>query len=78
MAVSYTLLNYEVNVLTEMLMRNYGVSYAWALRTVTQSNTYKSLIETPWLQEEGDLYVYEMLEKELADNHILQQLSQKQ
>lgn len=69
MAVSYTLLNYEVNILTEMLMRNHSVSYAWALQTITQSDTYKSLIEHPWLQEEGDLYIYEMLEKELIEKN---------
>lgn len=71
MTVNYPLLHYQVNALTENLMHSHNVSYLWALQTVTQSDTYKSLIEKPWLQEEGDLFIYEMLEKELTNKNTL-------
>lgn len=65
MAVNYYLLEYHVNSMVKELMEQRGVSYESAMQKVLNSQTYAKLQEEEWLLEEGPLYVYGLLEKEL-------------
>lgn len=66
MAVNYFLLEYHVNSMVKELMDRMGVSYESAIQMVLNSQTYSKLLEEEWLLEEGPLYVYGLLEKELG------------
>ena len=65
MTTNYSLVNFHLSAMIEMLMRKYSLSYEKALPLVMSSQTYKNLREKPYLQEEGCLFVCELLEKEL-------------
>jgi len=66
MTTNYSLVNFHLSAMIEMLMRKYAISYEKALPLVMSSDTYKMLLEKPYLQEEGNLFVCELLEKELS------------
>lgn len=66
MAVNYFLLEYHINSLIKELMEQRGMSYESAMQMVLNSKTYAKLQEDEWLLEEGPLYVYGLLEKELT------------
>lgn len=66
MAVNYFLLEYHVNSMIKELMEQRGMSYESAMQMVLNSKTYAKLQEDEWLLEEGPLYVYGLLEKELT------------
>ena len=51
--------------MVEMLMQNYGISYEEALPQVMSSKTYCELMEKPFLQEEGKLFILEKFQKEI-------------
>lgn len=70
MAVNYFLLEYHVNSMIKELMEQKGVSYESAMQKVLNSQTYAKLQEEDWLLEEGPLYVYGLLEKELNENPV--------
>lgn len=59
------LINYFVVTLTQMLMETHKVSFDWALSTILASQTYSDLVNNDSLINEGDLFVFEQLEKEL-------------
>lgn len=65
MANDYTLIDFLINQMVEMLMRKFGSTYDSALEVVLQSDTYEKLMTKPHLQEEGSLFICEMLSKEL-------------
>ena len=67
MAVNYFLLEYHVNSMVRELMEQRGVSYESAMQMVLNSRTYAKLQQEEWLLEEGPLYVYGLLEKELDE-----------
>jgi hypothetical protein len=52
--------------MVEMLMKKYKYTYDSALDIVLSSKTYDNLVSRPHLQEEGSLFVCELLEKEIA------------
>lgn len=66
MTSNYSLLSYHLNSMVEMLMKKYRVNYEEALPMVMSTNTYKMLVEKPFLLEEGKLFIQELLEKEIA------------
>lgn len=65
MTSNYTLVQYHLNVMIQMLMQKHGFTYEEALPFVMSSNTYKELLAKPHLLEEGSLFICELLEKEL-------------
>lgn len=67
MAVNYFLLEYHVNSMVKELMEQRGVSYESAMQKVLNSQTYAKLQKEEWLLEEGPLYVYGLLDKELSE-----------
>ena len=67
MTTNYSFVNFHLSSMIEMLMRKYSLSYEKALPIVMSSETYKKLVAQPYLQEEGSLFVCELLEKELEE-----------
>ena len=67
MTTNYSLVNFHLSAMIQMLMRKYSISYEEALPLAMSSNTYKRLLDQPYLQEEGSLFVCELLEKELGE-----------
>ena len=53
----------------EMLMTKHRYTYDTALDIVLSSKTYHQLVTRPHLQEEGSLFICELLENELAENN---------
>lgn len=66
MAINYFLLEYHVNSMVKELMEQRGVSYESAMQKVLNSQTYAKLQQEKWLLEEGPLYVYSLLDKEIS------------
>ena len=66
MTNNYNLVSFHLNGMVEMLMKNYSISYEEALPKAMSSDTYKQLIDKPFLQEEGPLFIQELLNKELS------------
>lgn len=50
----------------QMLVKKHHYTYDSALDLVLTSDTYHLLVTKPYLQEEGSLFICELLEKELA------------
>lgn len=65
MTSNYTLVDFHLNAMIQMLIQKHGYSYEDALPVVMSSETYKNLLDKPYLQEEGSLFICELLEKEL-------------
>jgi len=65
MTNNYTLIQYHLSSMVEMLMQNYGISYEEALPQVMSSKTYCELMEKPFLQEEGKLFNLEKFQQEI-------------
>lgn len=67
MATSYIIIDYMLNEMVSELMQSRGMDYQEALETVVASNTYKQLLEDEDLQQEGSLFIIELLNKELQN-----------
>ena len=65
MSVNYEVLDYTVKALVEKLMQKYSCSYDSALELVLNSWLYARLLEDSHLLEEGDIYLFNLLEKEI-------------
>lgn len=67
MSINYDLVDFLMKEMVEMLMKKHHYTYDTALDIVLSSNTYNQLVSKPYLQEEGSLFVCELLEKELSN-----------
>ncbi|MDO4823554.1 MAG: hypothetical protein Q4A08_05245 [Bacteroidales bacterium] len=67
MAVNYTILDYTVKALVEQLMQKYQSSFDSSLELVLNSRLYARLLEDSHLLEEGDIFLFSLLNKELAE-----------
>lgn len=67
MAVDYEVLDYTIKSLVEMLMKKYSSSYDSSLEFVLNSRLYANLLNKPDLLEEGDIYLFSLLDKEYTD-----------
>lgn len=70
MAVNYKLIDYTVKVLVEKLMAKYQSNYDSALELVLNSKLYARLLTDTFLLEEGDIYLFNLLDKELSANQM--------
>lgn len=70
MAKNYAVLDYTVNALVEQLMKKYDSSCDSSLEMVLNSRLYARLLEDDHLLEEGDIYLFNQLEKELNENPV--------
>lgn len=71
MTEKYNLIDYLLKSMIELLIDTYHVKYEWAIDTVLKSSTYKQLLEDKKLRNEGDLFIFEQLQKELQEANIL-------
>lgn len=67
MAVNYAILDYTLKALVEQLMMKYDSSCDSSLEMVLNSRLYARLLENEHLLEEGDIYLFNQLEKELDE-----------
>lgn len=65
MAINYSVLNYTVNVLVEKTMKRYDCDYQSALQAVLNSKMYERLITDADFLDEGDIFLFNILSKEL-------------
>lgn len=65
MSINYDIVDFLMKEMIEMLMKKFHYTFDTALDLVLSSKTYNQLVSKPYLQEEGSLFVCEMLEKEL-------------
>ena len=65
MATNYTILDYTVKALVEKLMLKYGSSFDSSLELILNSKLYTRLLKEPHLLEEGDIYLFNLLEEEI-------------
>ena len=65
MSINYDIVDFLMKEMVEMLVKKYRYTYDSALDIVLTSDTYHLLVTKPYLQEEGSLFVCELLEKEL-------------
>lgn len=68
MAINYSVLNYTVNVLVEKTMKKYDCDYQSALQAVLNSKMYERLITDVDFLDEGDIFLFNILSKELDAN----------
>lgn len=68
MAINYSVLNYTVNVLVEKTMKKYDCDYQSALQAVLNSKMYERLITDADFLDEGDIFLFNILSKELDTN----------
>lgn len=66
MKKKWKLIDYAINSLIELLMKKYSASYEWAFQTVMRSETYKKLLNDDDFLNEGDLFIFDTLDKELT------------
>lgn len=71
MAVNYDILNYTINALADALMKKYQSNYESAMSLVLSSNLYVRLSCDEHLLEEGDIYLFHLLEEELQGFGLL-------
>lgn len=65
MAINYSVLNYTINALVEKIMKKYGSDYESSLQIVLNSEMYKRLLVDAEFLDEGDIYLFDVLCKEL-------------
>lgn len=65
MPINYDILDYTVKALVEKLMQKYGSSYDSSLELILNSCLYARLLENSHLLEEGDIYLFNLLDKEI-------------
>lgn len=71
MVRNYAVLDYTMKSLVEQLMKKYGSSCDSSLELVLNSQLYARLLEDDHLLEEGDIYLFNQLDKELSDLRVL-------
>ena len=68
MSINYDIVDFLIKEMVEMLIKKHRYTYDSALDIVLSSDTYRQLVTKPYLQEEGSLFICELLEKELTTN----------
>lgn len=59
------LISTAVDVMVAELMKEYGATYIWAMRTVISSKTYQRMLDNYNFRGESPMYLYEHLKQEL-------------
>ena len=63
-----SLMDHYVKKMTMMLANEFNLSMECAMQFVLSSNSFKDLHEKPFLLEEGDLFLFDLLKKEFMQN----------
>ena len=65
-SIKLSLMDHYVKKMTMMLANEYNLSMECALGLVLSSASFKDLHEKPFLLEEGDLFLFDNLNQEIA------------
>lgn len=65
MATNYSVLNYTINSLVEKTMKKFNCDYESALQAILNSKMYERLLKDANFLEEGDIYLFDVLCKEI-------------
>lgn len=71
MAVDYNVLEYTINALVDNLMSKYCTNYESSISAVLSSDLYKKLTQDRSFLENGDIYLFSLLETELQAKGII-------
>lgn len=71
MAVDYNVLEYTINALVENLMSKYGTNYESSISAVMSTELYEKLLKDRSLLENGDIYLFSLLEIELRKKGLI-------
>lgn len=71
MAVDYNVLEYTINALVDNLMSKYGTNYESSISAVLASDLYKKLTQDRSFLENGDIYLFSLLETELQAKGVI-------
>ena len=71
MAVDYNVLEYTINALVENMMSKYDTNYESSISVVLASDLYKKLTQDRSFLENGDIYLFSLLEAELQTKGII-------
>ena len=71
MAVDYNVLEYTINALVDNLMSKYDTNYESSISVVLSSDLYKKLTQDRSFLENGDIYLFSLLEAELQTKGII-------
>lgn len=63
-----SLMDHYVKKMTMMLANEFNLSIECAMQFVLSSSSFKDLHEKPFLLEEGDLFLFDLLKKEFIQN----------
>ncbi len=63
-SVQLSLMDHYIKKMTMMLANEFNLSMDSAMRFVLSSASFKDLHEKPFLLEEGDLFLFDLLKKE--------------
>lgn len=63
-----SLMDHYVKKMTMMLANEFNLSMECAMQFVLSSSSFKDLHEKPFLLEEGDLFLFDLLKKEFIQN----------
>ena len=63
-----SLMDHYVKKMTMMLANEFNLSVESSMQFVLSSSSFKDLHEKPFLLEEGDLFLFDLLKKEFIQN----------
>ena len=67
-SMKLSLMDHYVKKMTMMLANEFNLSVESSMQFVLSSSSFKDLHEKPFLLEEGDLFLFDLLKKEFMQN----------
>lgn len=67
-SMKLSLMDHYVKKMTMMLANEFDLSVESSMQFVLSSSSFKDLHEKPFLLEEGDLFLFDLLKKEFVQN----------
>ena len=67
-SMKLSLMDHYVKKMTMMLANEFNLSVESSMQFVLSSSSFKDLHEKPFLLEEGDLFLFDLLKKEFIQN----------
>lgn len=67
-SMKLSLMDHYVKKMTMMLANEFDLSVESSMQFVLSSSSFKDLHEKPFLLEEGDLFLFDLLKKEFIQN----------
>lgn len=67
-SMKLSLMDHYIKKMTMMLANEFDLSVESSMQFVLSSSSFKDLHEKPFLLEEGDLFLFDLLKKEFIQN----------